>query len=169
MIERNPVKIPQQLLFNKILLKLVWTIVSQLEFNCDIKIITLYCCFIFIFAGNYIYHKTAVDDFTEAIIRTPWFRNENQQYCIKFSLHMYGNSNKTYEGDNPPFFPWSSRRETERSYGGALRVYAYEKLVGQEIGNHRFLFGKLRNQGNRWHTFTTSYSQNSSVEVSYSF
>ena len=129
------------------------------------ELVTLRSCSTFGYiSGNYIYHKTAVgDDFTEAIIRTPWFKNDNQ-LCIKFSYHMYGNSNKTYL-ENVPFFPWTSPFLTERRYGGALRLYAYEKKANEETGKHRFLFGRLRNQGNRWHTQTISYNLNANVEV----
>jgi len=115
-------------------------------------------------AGNYIYHKTATDDFTEAIIRTPWFKNDNS-YCIKFSFHMYGNSNKIYGNPRPCDF--MSNYLEERGYGGALRVYAYEKRKNEDLGKHRFIFGKQRSQGNMWHTYSTSYSQDSDVEVSY--
>jgi len=76
---------------------------------------------------------------------------------------MYGNSNKTY-GKTCTF--QTIHPEESAFYGGALRVYAYEKRKDEDLGKHRFIFAKQRNQGNKWHTYTNSYSQED-VEVSY--
>ena len=120
----------------------------------------------FCVVGNYVYHKTAVGDFTEAIIRTPWFKSnvnsthDRFPYCIKFSYHMNGNSNRTFRETSSSEFYTENRDLTaeEREYGGGLRLYAYQKESDVDIGIHQFVFGKLRNQGNTWHTFSRTFN-----------
>ena len=81
---------------------------------------------------------------------------------------MFGNSDRTYR-DSTPFIVNKIPVTTENQYGGALRVYAYEKRKNEEFGKHRPIFGKMRNQGNQWHTQTIIYSAESSVQVRYLF
>lgn len=74
------------------------------------------------------------------VIRTPWFKRTGS-LCITFGYHMYGNSM------------------------GGLQLYAYEKLQSTNIGNNKFLWGKLRDQGFKWHTQTVTYNPDQEVEV----
>ena len=97
--------------------------------------------------GNYIYLKTAENEDTDAIIRTPWFKGNNT-YCISFNYHLF---------DRTAFFVFC---------GGAYRVYAYEKIRGQDIGVDTSIVGQIRNRGDRWITVSITYTANSSVEVS---
>ena len=75
------------------------------------------------------------------IIRSPWFKKAGP-LCITFSYHMYGGSM------------------------GGLQLYSYEKRKSSNIGTTKFLWGKYRNQGNKWHTQALTYNPQSMVEVS---
>ena len=48
---------------------------------------------------------------------------------------------------------------------GALRVYAFEKKKSSKQGKRQFLWEKLDDQKNKWHTARINYTPNSEVQV----
>ena len=92
--------------------------------------------------GSYLFVEsslpTKVGD--RAILRTPWFKR-NDRFCIRLSYHMYG------------------------QFMGGIRVYAYEKRTGTNVGTPNKIWEKFDDQGNKWNNLQRNYSPRRNVQV----
>ena len=99
-----------------------------------------------IVAGQYLFIESSLPANLgdSATIRTPWFR-ASSQFCISFSYHMYG------------------------LYMGGMRLYAYEKRTGSNVGRPKRIWEQLERQNDEWKDVARVYRPSSSVQVSKRF